>query len=1174
VARFTHLHVHTEMSLLDGLGRIENYLDSASKAGMDSLAITDHGNMYGALDFYLASKQHGVKPIIGCEMYVAANGIASRDKEYYHLILLAKNEIGYRNLVSLVSHASLEGFYYKPRVDLDLLASLHEGLIATSACLQGEVARHLADGREKQALQAASRLRDIFGDGNFYLELMDHGLPAQQLVNPLLVSLGRRLNIPLVATNDVHYVMADDAYAHEVLLCIQTGCTMDDPKRMRMESGNFYLRTAEEMEELFDEVPDAIENTQVIDQKCHLDLEFGSFHLPHFPVPEGYSTASYLEEICWQGFRGRYPNATPEMENRLRYELEVIQQMDFPSYFLVVQDFVAHARSTGIPVGPGRGSAAGSIVSYCLGITSVDPLSHGLIFERFLNPSRISMPDIDLDFADDRRDEVIRYVTDKYGSDHVAQIITFGTMAARAAVRDVGRALGLPYGDVDHVAKLIPPGPGVTITAALEAVPELQSLSNDRPEIANLINTAQRLEGVSRHASTHAAGVVISRDPLTEQVPLQRFTRDGETVTVTQYHMGDLERIGLLKMDFLGLSTLTVLQRTVDLVKSTRGIEVDLDKVPLEDPAIYDLLRRGDTSGIFQLEGGMTKRMTTDVKPNCFDDVAALMALIRPGPMTMAPLYIERKHGQVPIKYEHPDLEPILRQTYGVALYQEQVMRIANVLAGFTMSEADALRKAMGKKLPEEMKKQRNRFVSGAKKHGVAAKVAEEIFAMIERFAGYGFNKAHSVAYAVIACQTAYFKAKYPVEYATALLTSESADAGKVSLYISEAHKAGIQVLPPSVNRSFHGFTIERLPKLTGEDYAIRFGLAAVKNVGQGMVEAIIDAREHLCGDAFTSFEQFCEEVDPRQINRRALESLIKCGAMDSFGPRQTLLANVERSVSLGQKTRRAREEGQGMLFGLLDDTGANLAFGLPDLPEPTRKQLLAWEKEALGLYVSEHPLQHVMASFSGEILTVADLNQDLAGQKVRLLGLVVGLRSLVTKKKKTMAIAQLEDLTGTVDLVIFPESYERYRGLLVEDTVLTVEARVDFRSEEPQLICESLSECLATPEGDDADQRPPSEFSTATQSRLWLQITSTEDIDEDIRRMEDLERLLRRYPGEGKVVLQVKEGASVTCLETSSGAELCDQLTFELADLLGSNAIAIDSVSAADPPAFKGNGK
>jgi DNA polymerase-3 subunit alpha len=1172
---FVHLHLHSDYSLLDGLGKVEQLTARAKQLGMKAMALTDHGVMYGALDFYEAARRNDIKPILGMEAYVATTSYRDRDRENFHLVLLAENERGYRNLIALTSKANLEGFYYKPRIDLDLLAGHSDGLVALSACLSGVVAGPLATGREDLALSLATRLKDIFGPDRFYLEVQDHGIPAQRELMPKIVDLARRLGLGLVATNDVHYVKPEDSYAHDVLLCIQTGTTLNEPRRMRMGSDKFYVRSPQEMAELFRDLPEAVANTVKIAERCNLVLEFNDYFLPHFPVPEGFSSqAEYLEKLCWDGLRKRYPEVTQELEARLKYELDVIKRMSFEAYFLVVADFVNYARSHGIMVGPGRGSAAGSLVAYTLGITNVDPISHSLIFERFLNPDRISMPDVDIDFEDARRDEVIRYVAEKYGHDHVAQIITFGTMAARAAVRDVGRAMDLPYGEVDRVAKLIPHNS--SIAEAIEAVPELAELYQQNQDIRRLLDTSMRLEGVSRHASTHAAGVVISRDPLIYHVPLQRAT-GGEVVT--QYHMNNLEKIGLLKMDFLGLSTLSVLRRAAELVYATHGHRIDLDRIPLDDPEIYALLTRGETVGIFQLEGPATTRMTMEVRPTCFDDVAALMALIRPGPMAMANLYIERKEGRVPIEYMHPALEPILRETYGVALYQEQIMQIANALAGYSMSEADSLRKAIGKKLPEEMAKHRDRFIQGCVSNGVQQELATEIFEMIERFAGYGFNKAHSVAYAVIACQTAYLKARFPVEYMAALLTTEMGNSDKVAVGIAECRRLGIQVLPPSVNHSLRDFSVERLERPVGRfRYGIRFGLAAIKNVGDGPIEAIVRARESLPGRRFKSFTQFCYEIDWRDVNRRALESLIKAGALDEFGDRRQLLEAMDTVIGAAQRLRKDRESGQVSLFTFSPSEDMDDLVLPPAEPMDLREQL-RWEKELVGIYLSEHPVGRIWEELSSDprVTLLRNITSELAGKTVETVGMLTNLRRLITRKKQTMLVAQLEDLEATRDLVAFPEAYERFREMWLEDAVVRVRAKVDQRGEDLQLICESvqpygesLQQFLGISQ-EPSQETPAQNAHSSTVLNVHIRFPVSGDLAADLERMKQLSRLLREHPGKDMITLYLpRDGCVITMQPYGQQVHYTEELEQELLVLLGERAI-LKKEEVEVPPEFAG---
>ncbi|HZK17909.1 MAG TPA: DNA polymerase III subunit alpha, partial [Clostridia bacterium] len=902
---FVHLHVHTEYSLLDGAARIKDVIKTAKKMGMKSLAITDHGVMYGVVDFYKYCKKEGIKPILGCEVYVAPRTMKDRtpkvDDVLYHLVLLAENQVGYQNLLSLVSVSFTEGFYYKPRVDLDALEKNSEGLIALSGCLAGHIPSLLAQDETEEAAKAAERYLEIFGPGNFFLEIQDHGMPEQRKINPRLIELGRELDIPLVATNDVHYVKSEDADIQDVLLCIQTGKTIDDSDRMRFSSRELYLKSGQEMGEIFGDIPDALDRTGEIADRCSVELDFDEMHLPHYRVPEGFNVKTYLRDLCYKGVLERYGHTDDVLKNRLEYELGIIEQMDYSAYFLIVWDFINFAEQKEIPVGPGRGSAAGSLVAYSLGITNIDPMRYDLLFERFLNPERVSMPDIDIDFCFERRGEVIEYVVEKYGKDRVAQIITFGTMAARAAIRDVGRVLNMPYGEVDKVAKMVPTELGVTIAKALATNPDLKELAETDEQVGHLIKLASGLEGMPRHASTHAAGVVISREPLTQYVPLYK-TSDG--AVTTQFAKEQVEELGLLKMDLLGLRTLTVIGETIKQIKHNHGVDLDIDEISLKDPKTYEMLVRGEGIGVFQLESSGMRSILRDLKPERFDDIIALVALYRPGPLGsgMVDDFIKGKHGEKKVSYLHPKLEPILKDTYGVILYQEQVMRIANDLAGFSLGEADLLRRAMGKKKPEILAGLREQFISGAVKNDVDAKVAGEIFDLMEFFAGYGFNKSHSAAYACVSYQTAYLKANYPLEYMANLLTSVLDNTDKLVVYINECKRLGISLLPPSVNESMHSFTV------TGDK--LRFGLGAVKNVGLGAVEAIIANREK--EGPFKNYEDFCRRIDARLVNKRALESMIMGGAFDSLGyGRSQLMAVLEAGLELAHKSQKERESGQ-----------------------------------------------------------------------------------------------------------------------------------------------------------------------------------------------------------------------------------------------------------------------
>ena len=1106
---FAHLHLHTEYSLLDGMGRIHQYIARARELGMQHMAVTDHGVMYAAMDWYNAATKAGIHPIIGMEAYLAEGSIAQRERKSYHLLLLAENETGYRNLLRLASIAALDGFYYRPRIDLDLLHRHHEGIIATSACLGGPVANNFLNIEPEKAVRYAQQLADIFGRERFFIEIQDHGLKEQLAVNRELIPLARKLGLPLVATNDVHYCDQTDAPAQDILVCVQTNTTIHDPKRLKQDTDQFYLKGPEEMARLFAEVPEAISNTLRIAEMCQLDLGFKGYQLPDFDVPDGMTPDAYLRRLCEDGARRLYGTLDDPVGSRLNYELDVIKSMGFTNYFLIVWDFVNFAKRNGILVGPGRGSAAGSLVTYCLGITGLDPLKYNLIFERFLNPSRISMPDIDIDFADDRRNEVIDYVVRKYGSERVAQIVTFGTLKAKAAVRDCGRAMGLSFADTDRVARLIPTDPKMTIDLALAQVPELARMYEADGQVRELIDTARRVEGLARHSSTHAAGVVISRDPLVEHVPLQRAGGKSEGDVTTQWAQGHLESLGLLKMDFLGLRTLTVLGKAVDLARAA-GSDISLETIPLEDENALALLRRGETVGVFQLEGGMTTRMTVDVAPQSFEDLIALMALIRPGPMELAPDYIARKHGRVPTEYQHPLLKDILEETYGVALYQEQVMQISNVLAGFSMAEADGLRKAMGKKLPEEMAKYRDRFVSGCAERGIERKLAEEIFDTIERFAGYGFNKAHSAAYAVIAAQTAYMKANYPVEFMAALMSTEMGNSDKTVFNVAECRRAGIPVLGPDVNRSEVEFSVERLPD---GSKGVRFGLGAVKNVGIGAVATIVQRRAEREGGVFRSLEEFCDAVDWSTTNKRVVESLAKAGALDCFGERAAVLAALERSIGAAQQRQKAASRGQMDLFALV--TGGSpepRGSSLPEVPPAEGRTILEWEKEALGLYLSSHPLSSLLGQGVPEgYAQVVEIFERPLNDRVRVIGLIKAVRRITTRKNTTMAVVEIEDLTGTIEAVAFPDTYERCASMLEPDAVAVFAGKVDERGESRQIILEEISDSLPQVSGP-----------RGTEETVMIELVRTGDYWVDVERMQQLDETLKRYEGDRPVVLLV----------------------------------------------------
>jgi DNA polymerase-3 subunit alpha len=1046
---FVHLHLHTDYSLLDGACEISKLMDRAAELKMPAVAITDHGNLFAAVKFYNAAQKRNIKPIIGCEVYVAPASRFDRTADAdrpNHLILLCENERGYRNLIKLASSAYLEGYYYKPRIDKDLLARHSEGLIAFSACLKGEVASALTADRYETARQAAYDLRDIFGKGSFFLEMQDQGIAEEKRINPLLVRMSRETGIPLVVTNDCHYLTQQDARAQEVLMCIQTGKTLSDTNRMKFATDQFYFKTYEEMAAIFGEVSEALERTVEIAERCNLHLEKKQHVFPHFEVPAGETLDSFFEKVTRQGFderrarldrlraEGRLRHPLEAYEERLERELALIKEMRFAGYFLIVWDFIRFARDKCIPVGPGRGSAAGSLVSYSLHITDIDPLQNDLLFERFLNPERISFPDIDIDFCMRRRGEVISYVTEKYGRENVSQIITFGTMGAKAVIRDAGRALDMPFGDVDKIAKLVPNVLNISLAEAIAQSAELRQARDRDTRVAELLSVAERLEGFARHASTHAAGVVISPQPLQEIVPLYKSSKDEIT---TQYAMDDLEKIGLLKMDFLGLTTLTVIDDCLRLIEGTRGLTVDVDSLPLNDASTYELLGKGLTSGIFQFESrGMTDILRR-AKPNRLGDLTALNALYRPGPIQggMIDDFIARKTGKKRVTYDLPQLKEILEETYGVIVYQEQVMQIAASVAGFTLGEADVLRRAMGKKKHEEMVAMREKFIAGCQKNHVPAAKAQKLFELVEQFAGYGFNKSHSAAYALIAYQTAYLKAHYPVEFMAALLTSEIGNQDKMTHYLNECRDMGIKILPPDVNSSDLAFTP------SGE--SIRFGLTAIKNVGEAAIDSVLAARWKL--GRFDNLFQFCENVDLRLMNKRVVESLIKAGALDSLGARRSqLMAVLDRAMELGARRQREEASAQTGLFLAGGESVTPVSDPMPDLAEWSETQRLAGEKEVLGFYVTGHPLEKYTERVAGLVRidssSIDSLEHD---SPVTLAGILVGLKVRPSKKGDLWAAANLEDMRGSVELLVFPQAYQQLQSVLKSDAALLIKGRV-----------------------------------------------------------------------------------------------------------------------------------
>jgi len=1172
---FTHLHVHTEYSLLDGMCRIPQLISRARELGMDSLAITDHGAMYGVIEFYRTAREAGIKPIIGCEVYLAPGsrfGRDAADRNHYHLILLARNRTGYQNLMQLVTKAHLEGFYYRPRVDKELLEQYHEGLIALSSCLVGEIPRLILDGRLEDARQAAGWYQRVFDD--FYLEIQRQPIAELEQVNQALIAMSEELGIPLVATNDVHYIRREDAQVHDLLLCIGTNSSIHDEKRMRMASDTLHLRSLEEMAELFRDIPQALENAERIAAMCDLTLEFGRLHLPEIELPPGKTADDFLAALCHENLPRYYPQPTEEIKTRLDYELEVIRKTQFANYFLVVWDIISFVKERTILFGV-RGSAAASIVLHCLGITAVDPIEHRLVFERFLNLERKEMPDIDLDFQDDRRDEVIAYVSRKYGQDHVAQIITFGTLGAKAAIRDTGRALGMTYSDVDRVARLVPYSPTMTLARALNENNELRSIYQDDQIIRNLVDSARKVEGIARHASTHAAGVVISREPLTRYVPLQWGSKvNGQESVMTQFSMGDIAEIGLLKMDFLGLANLTILGKAREIIAENHGVEIDLHNIPMDDAKTFNLLSSGETTGVFQLEGAGMRRYIKELKPTAFSDIAAMVALYRPGPMEHIPTFIKAKHGLEPVRYPHPALEKILEETYGVIVYQDQVLFIVREFAGYSLGQADIFRKAMGKKIAEVMKKERRRFVEGAKKNGFSADLATQVFNLIEPFAGYAFNKAHSVSYALIAYQTAYLKANYPAEYMTAFLTIHADEPEKVASAVAECRRLNISVLPPDINRSQVNFSIEK-DAMT----AIRFGLSAIKNVGPGAVEPIASERDK--NGEFKSIEDLCRRCDLRGINRRVIESLIKAGAFDSLGSRAALLSNVNRIISLAQREQRMRESGQSTMFDLWGEKMpvpmANLDLGtVEDVP---MKEKLAWEKELTGVYLSEHPFSAVAGELSAETTMVGEIDVELVGQVVDIIGMVGSVRQLFTREGKPFASVILEDLSGQVEIMVWPKVFAETTDLWQEGNILKVHGKVRVREDRVQLSGEEV--CLYEPAAEKMEveaeikeegvAQPPAEAEPAVvetqreeipvkNRRLVISLSQTSDAEGDKANLYKIIEILRRYPGHDEVKLRITNGNKIIHLRFFDiYAEYCPELHARLASVVGEEGLKLE---------------
>jgi len=1052
--KFTHLHVHSHYSLLDGLPKIPEILDYVKSLGMDSVALTDHGVLHGAVEFYKEAKKRGMKPIIGTEIYLAFERMNQFrphiDDKRYHLVLLAKNKTGYKNLVKLITKAHLEGFYYKPRVDEELLAKHSKGLICLSACLQGKIPQLILAKKFDEAERLAQKYQEIFGEENFYLELQHHpNIREQEIVNKALISISKKYGIPLVATNDVHYLRPEDAKIQDILMLINTGADREDPERLTMIADDFSMRSPEKMAQDFKDVPEAIENTQKIKELCNFQFELGKTILPEFKPPAGYTPTQYLRRLCKEGLKERYGSSPPpKVKERLEKELLVIKKTGFCSYFLIVQDIVRWAKENKIVVGVGRGSVAGSLVAYLLGITEIDPLKYNLLFERFHSGQRITPPDIDLDFTDTRRDEVIKYVREKYGEDKVAQIITFGTMAARAVVRDVGRALGYTYGYCDRIAKMIPFT--YSLDKALSQVQELKKLYMEDEKARVLIDSAKKLEGVARHASTHACGIVISREPLTNIVPLQHPTQNDENI-VTQYDMYSIEDLGLLKMDLLGLKNLTIIENTLNLVEKNHQIKIDLNSIPQDDEKTFELLQKGQTTSVFQLESEGMKRYLKQLKPTCLEDIIAMVALYRPGPIALIPDYIKRKYKKEKIEYLHPKLEPILKSTYGIMIFQEQLMQVARELAGFTLSEADVLRKAVGKKIKPLLLKQKEKFIKGSINNGIPEKVAEEIWHWILPFARYGFNKAHSTCYATIAYQTAYLKANYPVEFMAAVLISEKADVERIAFLIKECKRMGINVLAPDINKSDVNFTV------TGEK-EIRFGLEAVKNVGHNVVEAIVQERKK--NGEFVSITDFITRVQSKDLNKKSLESLIKAGVFDKLEERKKLLSNLERLLEGARERQKQKAVGQKSLF---DNTNFNHEIYLKETQPASKREKLNWEKELLGLYITSHPLEDLAQLFRKKAFPIAKIVKDFfgVGKRVRVGGVISRIKRIITKNGKPMLFVTLEDQTDKVEVVAFPRVVERKSSLFQENKIVLVSGPVDTRDGVCKVICEDIEEII-----------------------------------------------------------------------------------------------------------------
>ncbi len=1146
---FTHLHVHTEYSLLDGSNKIKEYVARVKELGMYSAAITDHGVMFGCIDFYKAAREAGINPIMGCEVYVAPGSRFDKEQQhgddrYHHLVLLAENNQGYSNLMKIVSAGFVEGYYYKPRVDMEVLEKYHEGIIALSACLAGEVARNLARGFYEEGKKAALRYESIFGKGNFFLELQDHGIPEQQMVNQQLMRMSRETGIELVCTNDVHYTYAEDATSHDILLCIQTQKKVQDEDRMRYEGGQYYVKSPEEMLELFPYIPEALENTQKIADRCHVDIEFGVTKLPRYDVPEGYTSWEYLNKLCYEGLEKKYHPVTEELRERLKYELDTIQTMGYVDYFLIVWDFIKYARDHDIIVGPGRGSAAGSLVSYTLDITQLNPIRYQLLFERFLNPERVSMPDIDVDFCFERRQEVIDYVVRKYGKDRVVQIVTFGTLAARGVIRDVGRVLDMPYAQVDTIAKMIPNELNITIDKALNMNPELKKQYEEDPQIKYLIDMSRRLEGLPRHTSMHAAGVVISQKAVDEYVPLSRAS-DGSITT--QFTMTTLEELGLLKMDFLGLRTLTVIQNAVKLAQKSTGKELDMEKIDYNDPAVLAMIGSGKCEGVFQLESTGMKNFMKELKPQSLEDIIAGISLYRPGPMDFIPQYIKGKNHPDQITYDCPQLEPILEPTYGCIVYQEQVMQIVRDLAGYTLGRSDLVRRAMAKKKAAVMAKERQNFVYGNPEEGVPGciangideKVANKIYDDMTDFAKYAFNKSHAAAYAVVSYQTAWLKYYYPVEFMAALMTSCIENPSKVSEYILNCRQMGIRILPPDINRSVGNFSVE--PE------GIRYGLSAVKGIGKPVMDAIVEERNR--GGEFISLKDFCQRLSGKEVNKRTIENFIKAGAFDGLGgTRKQFMMIYVQILDMVNQEKKTSMTGQMSLFDIMgEEERKSFDIKLPDVGEYTKETKLAFEKEVLGVYISGHPLEEYEQSWRKNISAVtSDFYPDEEtgqpkvpdGSKQIVGGMITEKTIKYTRNNKVMAFLTLEDLVGTVEIVVFPRDYENNAHMMEEDSKVFIQGRVSAEDDKPsKLICEKISAFNDIPR------------------ELWIQFSGKEEYE---KKVHHLYQLLSQSDGSDQVIVYLRKERMMKRLPAARNVQIDDGLLDILTKEYGSENVKV----------------